>query len=98
MSQQHSNEMRFVLFLNDKDGNEKRPDMKGTMQIAGVDYDLSGWTRMSPKGVKYISGQVQPKRDRPEQAEPAPAAPKAYNDIKPAARESDDTPSDDVPF
>ena len=44
----------FSLFLNDKGGNEKRPDRKGdgNIVIDGKTYNLklSGWERTSQSG------------------------------------------------
>lgn len=91
MSETYSNEMRFALFKNDKDGNDKRPDYRGTMQMGGVEYELSAWMRTSQAGAKYMSGQVQPKRER---ANPDKAA-QGFAKAKEAAGA---TETDDVPF
>jgi len=34
-----------VLFPNDQKGNEKAPNYKGKLNVAGKDYDLAGWVR-----------------------------------------------------
>ena len=47
------NTNRGVLFPNDKKGNEKRPDFKGSIDIEGVEYKLSSWVRISAKGEKF---------------------------------------------
>ncbi len=64
MPEQYDNEMRFALFKNDKEGNEKRPDYRGTMQIGGVAYVLSAWIKTSKAGAKYMSLSVKPKDQR----------------------------------
>lgn len=56
---QYTDEMRVTLFPNDKRGNEKRPDFRGTLQIDGVKYKLSVWNRTSKKGGAFLSGQVE---------------------------------------
>ena len=86
MPEQYSNEMRFALFKNDKDGNEKRPDYRGTMMIAGVEYDLSAWIKTSKNGNKFMAGQVQPRRDRTKPAQQEDKLP------------TDQAETDDVPF
>jgi uncharacterized protein (DUF736 family) len=58
------NSNRGALFRNDKGGNERRPDYRGTINVGGKDYDLSGWLKASKKGDKYLSLSIQPKRDR----------------------------------
>ena len=55
---------RGALFKNDKEGNEKRPDYTGTINIDGTDKRLAAWLRKSKKGVPYLSLSVsdpQPK-------------------------------------
>lgn len=54
----YDNEMRFVLFRNDKNGNDKRPDYRGTAQVGGVEYKLSAWIKESAKG-KFVSGMIE---------------------------------------
>jgi len=50
-----------ALFKNDKDGNEKSPDYKGSINVNGVEFWLSSWLKVSKKGQKYMSLSVQPK-------------------------------------
>lgn len=61
-----------VLFKNDKEGNEKRPDYKGSINVGGTEFWLSAWIKDSAKG-KFMSLSVQPKENRqsPRQAAPA---------------------------
>lgn len=54
MSNQKDN--TFVLFKNDKGENEKAPDFKGKITIAGKEYDLAAWAKESEKGTKYLWG------------------------------------------
>lgn len=47
--------MKGVLFKNDKDGNEKRPDYRGSCVINNVDMNISAWIKTSKKsGDKYM--------------------------------------------
>ena len=51
-----------VLFKNDKGNNPKRPDYRGSIAVAGVDYNISGWIRESKKsGDKFLSLKVESK-------------------------------------
>lgn len=47
--------MRGVLFQNDKEGNEKRPDFTGPVVINGEEMRIAGWIRKSKDGKKFIS-------------------------------------------
>lgn len=60
---EYDNNNTFALFKNDKQGNEKRPDYTGTITVNGEEMRMSAWIRESKTGNKYMSGQVQPKRD-----------------------------------
>lgn len=61
-----------VMFKNDKGGNEKRPDWKGSIEIDGVHYWCSGWSRESAKGplisMKLEKKEVQQSAPAPKQA------------------------------
>lgn len=91
--QQYDDEMRFVLFPNkDKQEGDKRPNLKGHVQMGGRKYPLSGWTRTSNRdGSKFISGVVEMPKDStgaaPTQAAPVQAAPV----VQP-------TPDEEIPF
>ena len=52
------NTNRGVLFKNDKEGNEKRPDYTGTINVNGEEMRLAAWIRKSAKGVTYMSLNV----------------------------------------
>lgn len=56
----YDNEKSGVLFKNDKDGNEKRPDYKGSIQIEGVEYWLSAWIKDGKRG-KFLSLKAEAK-------------------------------------
>ena len=47
------NEMKGVLFKNDKGDNEKRPDIKGELTIEGVTSQLAAWKNTSANGNVY---------------------------------------------
>ena len=85
MSQQYDNNLTGVMFVNDKAGNEKRPDWKGSLEIDGTHYWVSGWIRQSARG-ELISLKLE-KKEQQQASRPAPApAPQAAPD------------GDDVPF
>jgi hypothetical protein len=82
---EHDNEMRGVLFRNEKKTpGDSRPNAKGRIQINGVVYWLSSWTKTSQKGDKYqqlkaevAEAKYQPNRQAatPQQATPSAQAP-----------------------
>ena len=79
-----------VLFKNNKDGNERRPDYRGSLVVNGADYNISAWIRASQKtGDKFLSLKIESKtewqkgRDRsgPKRAEvSAPSKPQLSED------------------
>ena len=67
-----------ILTRNDKQGNEARPDYRGSINVDGVEYWLSAWIKEGREGTKlagqkYMSLSVQPKEARQDYAAPAPA-------------------------
>lgn len=71
MSQQYDNNLSGVLFKNDKDGNEKRPDYKGSAEIEGVQYWVSAWIRDGAKG-KFMSMKYEAKEKQQSQQSQTP--------------------------
>lgn len=62
----YDNNMRGVLFKNDKKGNEKRPDYRGSAVIDNADFNVSGWIQASKKdGSKYMSLRFEAKQAMP---------------------------------
>lgn len=56
---------RFVLFQNDKDGNDKRPDYTGNLTLAdGSKLRLAGWLSTSEKVGDFISGKISEFEDK----------------------------------
>lgn len=83
---EYDNNNRGVLFKNDKGGNDKRPDYRGSATIDGVDLNISAWIKRSQKtGDAYMSLSFEPKQGAPKKATRAPVM-----------DESD--PNDDIPF
>jgi hypothetical protein len=60
MNQQYDNTNKGVLFLNDRKEQDKHPDRKGSINIDGKEYWLSGWDKKTSRG-DTISLSVQPK-------------------------------------
>ena len=60
-------DMSGVLFKNDKDGVESRPDYRGTATIDGEELEIAAWIKEGKNG-KFMSLSFQPKEAR----EPAP--------------------------
>jgi uncharacterized protein (DUF736 family) len=64
------------LFANEKEGNDKRPDYKGTALISGVEYEVALWNRVSQKGTAFLSDSIKPataKKEQPKKEEEKPA-------------------------
>jgi len=52
-------EGQVSLFVNDKEGNDKRPDFRGEGLFKGEKVVISLWKKTSKKGTNYLSGQIQ---------------------------------------
>jgi hypothetical protein len=57
---EYDNKNKGVLFTNDQGGNPKRPSLRGSLDVNGVDYNISGWHRESKKdGKPFLSLSVE---------------------------------------
>jgi uncharacterized protein (DUF736 family) len=55
-----------AIFKNDKKGNEKSPDYKGSINVDGKDLEIALWVKDSQKGEKFFSAKIQPKFEKSE--------------------------------
>ena len=57
---------RGQIWPNDKEGNEKRPDFKGSLNVEGVEYWVSGWKRKEGANPKSpsLSFSIQKKEEK----------------------------------
>lgn len=72
-----------TLHKNDKEGNDKRPDYRGTANVGGTLYRVSGWIKEGKNG-KWMSLSIE--LPRASETEPAPS-PKKHVDV-----------NEDIPF
>ena len=52
------------IFRNDKEGNEKRPDLTGTANVGGVVYDVASLENETMDGKQYYSLKFTPISER----------------------------------
>jgi uncharacterized protein (DUF736 family) len=69
------------LFANDKGGNDKRPDYKGTALIGGVEYEVALWNRVSQKGTAYLSGSMKQAEAKKVEPKDVPVSDQLDDDI-----------------
>ena len=55
-----------ALFANAERKTDKHPNARGTLNVEGVEYWISAWTKVSKKGDKYQSLSVQRKDNAPK--------------------------------
>ena len=65
---QYDNTNRGSLFKNDKKTEEKHPDLSGSINIDGTEYWISGWSKVSKGGQKFISLSVRQKQEQTRQS------------------------------
>jgi hypothetical protein len=82
---EYDNTNRGVMFKNDRKEKETHPDLKGSINIDGKEFWLSGWSKVTGKGDKMLSLSVTPKeaqgRAMPAQAKQAASAPEIDDDM-----------------
>lgn len=65
MSKQYDETNRGILSRNDRKEQPTHPDMKGTINVDGVEYWLSGWTQTRKDGSgKFLSLSVKRKDEQ----------------------------------
>lgn len=79
----YDNTNRGAMFKNDKEGNEKRPDYTGSLNVEGKDYKLSAWIRAAKSGDKFLSIACEEKKAA------AKPAPKRNSDVSGADPDED---------
>ncbi len=50
MNKQYDNNNTGVLFINDRKEKDTHPDRKGSAEIGGKQYWVSGWDKQTSKG------------------------------------------------
>lgn len=79
--QQYDNRNRGSLFKNEKKTEDKHPDLNGSINIEGKDYWISGWSKVSKGGQKFISLSVREKQEQTRQiSKPTTKAKEDFND------------------
>jgi hypothetical protein len=97
MSKEFDNTNSGVMFQNDKEGNEKRPDWRGSLNVGGVEYWISCWDRETGRGLAR-SLKIEAKdagRTAKKEEKAPPPKPTAQSGQSKAA--GDDF-EDDIPF
>ena len=59
-----------AIFVNDKKTSDKHPDRKGSLNVGGVDYWLSGWLKKDKNGNPFMSLAVTAKEQQAPVAKP----------------------------
>jgi len=78
----YDNTNRGAIFKNDKKGNEKAPEYKGTINIEGTDYEIALWFQESKKdGTKFFSTSQKLKEARQPEPTAQPATSGADDDM-----------------
>lgn len=70
MSQEYDNNLRGVLFKNDRKEKDTHPDYKGSCEVDGVEFWLSAWIKEGQKG-KFMSLSFTAKEEEAPPPKPA---------------------------
>lgn len=97
---QYDNSNRGVVFVNDRKEQDTHPDMKGSINIEGTEYWLSGWWKTPQSGgedflslsVKLKDGQQTQAPAQQQRGRPAATQRGRPQQSAPAADDMDDIP------
>ena len=101
---EYDNTNMGALFQNDQGDNPKRPQWKGSLNVNGTEFWISGWERTSKGGNDFLSLKVEPKETREKPArETVGGTSRAWGSrpAVPAAKAPSPTESelnDEIPF
>lgn len=70
----YDNTNRGALFKAEKQGNDRRPDYSGTLNVEGKEFFLDAWLKKSKAGQTFMSLSVKPKMARHQGGAPNPPA------------------------
>lgn len=65
--QQFDSTNRGSLFKNEKKTEEKHPDLNGSLNVDGKEFWISGWSKVSKGGQKFISLSIREKQEQTRQ-------------------------------
>lgn len=82
MDKQYDDTNRGVLFTNDRKTSDKHPDVKGTLNVEGKEFWVSGWFKTGKSG-GFTSLSVTPKEDRTAASDDKPATRAHLDDVVP---------------
>ena len=90
----YDNTNRGVLFKNDRKEKDTHPNMKGSINVEGVKYWVSAWTKEGQNG-KFISLSLTPKEQTKTAAQAVKqVAPPQRQQAAPVVEDLDDS----IPF
>ena len=89
----YDNTNRGVLFKNDRKEKDTHPNMKGSINVEGVEYWVSAWTKDGQNG-KFISLSLTPKEQTQTAAQAVKQAPPQRQQAAPVVLDDDS----DIPF
>jgi hypothetical protein len=96
MTKEYDNELRGVLFKNDRKESDNHPDYKGSAQVDGVDYWLSAWIKTGAKGKFMSLSFTEKEQPKSRQSEKPVKQGRDHQRAKQAGLDSYE--DDDVPF
>jgi len=100
----YDNTNKIAIFPNDKRGNAKAPDFRGTLNVDGREYKVSLWIRQTKDGSgrEYWQGPIEPATPRDAKAgDSRPSQPARVSTPPPAAQKPANgaqNVDEDVPF
>jgi hypothetical protein len=98
MSQEYDNDLRGVLFKNDRKESDRHPDYKGSCEIDGLEFWISAWIKEGQKG-KFMSLAFTEKEQQAAAPAPAPAPARQQRQQRQApAGNGFDNMDSDIPF
>jgi uncharacterized protein (DUF736 family) len=96
----YDNNLRGVLFKNDRKEKDTHPDYKGSAEVGGVEYWLSSWIKVGKGGAKFMSLSFTAKEESPKDTRTLAERKRPKDEVYRAGSPNDPRgfPDEDVPF
>jgi hypothetical protein len=93
----YDNNLRGVLFKNERKEKDTHPDYKGSAEIGGVEYWLSAWIKAGKNG-KFMSLSFSAKEEAPKDTRTLAERKRPKDEVWRAGSQNPPEGFDEVPF
>ncbi len=69
MSERQARNNTGALFMARHKRTAKHPDVEGRITVAGIEYSVSGWSKLTKDGAKFLALSLRAAETRPHKTD-----------------------------